>query len=955
MSKHSSDRRGRNTTLRKLRRLTIGEAGWGPALVVAGVAVVVAFISIAGARLLVSADNTATRQAIGQVPVLDAGIDVSANPSATPVGGVLSAADIARIGRLLLAGLPRRQDFRLGQSWSGVLMPTAAVANPAPSAVATGGPSIEVAYRTALASRCVVVAGSLPGAAGPIRSGVNGAGLVTLRVAVTQATAARFRLRVGSVMDLDPATTGDPDVALQVTGIVRPKAPGSSFWQAVNSLRAPVLEPLPNAPFPDATFWLGGALVGPRELNALSAAYPTSAELATWFMPIRTSLTAAEVPKLESAMASFAVSPITVNAETRVTGGELAGTVVTAGLAQALSAFTAQWHSVATTDSLLLVGLFVAGAMLLFICSELAIESYRSELVLLRVRGGSLRQLARRMLARSCLLAVLALAAGSALAVAVLPGSGDTTSWVLGGLTALVAITGLPVLAVLAHRERRLADLHRRDELVVGRPRLRRLVAELAIVVVCVAAIADLRLRGSGTASTTSYLSASAVLVAAVVGLVVNRAYRGPLRAAAKVAGVMKGPVGMVGLTRAALARTGSVAPALVLMLTLTLVAFTGMIVSAISTGQVAASWAQVGADVEVSAPGLTGVRLTGVTASQLHALGRVSGVRHTTVVYTALSTSVLAAEVTTAGRTSRAVGFAVVRPASYAALAADTPWPDFPQAALARPRSGPSGVVPVLVTPDVRAAAQASAEAAGAGSGGSTLDYGGLSLPIKIIGTVTDTPAMPAGGSYVVLPQWATYRLPAIPQANTVLLTGSTISIAELQATVARVFPPGTTVTLRRQVLTGLVDSPALRLSSRIYIAGAIAAAVLTVLAVLFALASSARSRAAMMNELAALGMARKQALALGLTDALPLLAVAAIGSAISGWLLAVILRPVLSLGVFTDGTFPVRLEPTWPAVLIPIAAAAAIAIVFLMLEGLAGGRRHIGTLLRIAEASQT
>jgi putative ABC transport system permease protein len=508
---------------------------------------------------------------------------------------------------------------------------------------------------------------------------------------------------------------------------------------------------------------------------------------------------------------------------------------------------------------------------------------------------------------------------------------------------------------VLAHRERRLADLGRRDELAVERPRLRRLIAELAIVVVCVAAIADLRLRGSGTASTTGYLSASAVLVAAVVGLVVNRAYRGPLRAAAKVAGVMKGPVGVVGLTRAALARTSSVAPALVLMLTLTLVAFTGMVAAAISTGQVAASWAQVGADVQVSAPGVTGVRLTGVTASQMHALDRVSGVRHVTSVYTAQSASPLAVEVTTAGRTGPPAGLAVVTPASYGALAADTPWPGFPAGALEQPRSGTNGVVPVLATSDVRATAQASANAAGAGSGGCTLDFGGLSLPIKIIGTVTDTAAMPAGGSYVLLPQWAAYRLPAIPQPNTVLLTGSGIDIAQLQATVTRVFPAHTTFTVRRQVLTQLVDTPALRLSSRLFTVGAISAAMLSALALLFALASSARSRATMMTELAALGMARSQALALGLTDALPLLAVAAIGSAISGWLLAVILGPLLSLGVFTDGSFPVTLEPTWWALLIPIAAAAALAIVFLMLEGLAGGRRHIGTFLRLAEASQT
>ncbi|HEU5423789.1 MAG TPA: hypothetical protein VFU72_09645, partial [Nitrolancea sp.] len=677
------------STPRELRRLAIGEAGWGPALVLAAVAVVAAFISIAGPRLVVTADNTATKQAIAQMPVLDSGIFTTATPSATLPSGVLSAAKIDKIGRLLVAGLPRRQDFHPGQTWASVLMPSAIVANPAPSAVTIRPPSMEIAYRSGLASRCVVVAGSLPGTArgsggspprastaGPIRSGSGGVRSVTLAVVVTQANAARFRLAVGSVMDLDAATIGDPSVRLKVTGIIRPKVPGSTFWQAINSLRAPALEPIPGSAIPGAVYYLGGAFVGPSELGALSTAYQTSNEQVTWYIPMRMSLTAAEVPRLESAMESFVASPVAIKAEEQVTGAPLPGTENTADLAQGLSAFTAQWHSVTTTDSLLLVGLFVAGAMLLFICSGLAIESYRPELILLRVRGGSLRQLARRMLARSCLLAGLPLAAGGVLAVVVVPGSGTAASWVLGGLTALVAIGGLPVLAMLAHRERRLADLGRRDELVVERPRLRRLVAELAIVVVCAAAVADLRLRGAGTSSTARYLSASAVLVAAVVGLVVNRAYRGPLRAAAKVAGVMKGPVGMIGLTRAALARTASVAPALVLMLTLTLVTFTGMVISAVSAGQVSASWAQVGADVQVNAPGLTGLRLTGVTAGQLRDLARISGVRHVTSVYTAQGTSTLAVEVTTAGKTGTLTGLAVVTPASYGAVAADTPWP---------------------------------------------------------------------------------------------------------------------------------------------------------------------------------------------------------------------------------------------------------------------------------------
>jgi putative ABC transport system permease protein len=928
--------------LRRLRRLAIGESGPAPALVLAGVSLVVAFISLAGARGLVSADNSAIRQALGQLPAIDAGTDVSADLTAWPSTGELPASDISGLQRLLARSLPSRPDFAVGQDWAGATMPLLNVTHPAPSAESDLPPVVEVVYRTGLAARSAVIAGSLPAGPPLIKARSRGKpGSVTFTVAVTKAMASRFSLRVGSVIHLSPGAGGDPAVLLKVAGIVRPLAPSSSFWQVDPAVNAPSLQ---SHSGPNSSYWLGGAFIGSAQVRALAIAYQGRSELASWFFPLRTDLTAAEVPRLESALAGFTTSAGPRDDEAKLDVTDLTDTSVSSGLAQGLSAFTAQWQSVQGPDSLLLVGLFAAGAMLLFISAGLAVQAYRPELVLLRVRGGSVRQLAAAMVARSGLITVPALAAGLLAAVVLLPVGGGVTGWVLGALTAAVAIGSVPVIAVAAHRQRRGPAAGREDEVIAGRPRLRRLVGELLVVAVAAAAITDLRLRGAAAQNTDTYLSISAVLVAAAVGLIVNRAYRGPLRGIAKLAGGLKGPVAAVGLTRAALSRTGSVWPALTLMLTLTLVAFSAMVTSAVSAGQVAASWAQVGADVQVAVPGLTGVRLTGVTASQLRAVRDVAGVRQATAVYTASSTGTLAVNLTVAGQASPPLGLAVVTPASYAALAATTPWPRFPAGALARPRSGTNGVVPVLVSPQVRT-----------GPGRVFLEFGGLNLPVKIIGTITDTAAMPAGGSYLVLPAWAAYRLPSIPPPTTVLLAGSAINLRQLNATVNRVFPAGCVTTVRSQVLSQLTRSPALHLSESLYESGAAAAGVLGVLAVLFALASSARSRSAMMTRLAALGMTRAQALALGLTDALPLLVVAAIGSAISGWLLAAILAPVLGLGVFTGGSVPVTLAVTWPAVVIPIALAAAAAVTFLALDGLASGRREVGAALRLQEASQT
>src|SRR5262249_26027086 len=177
---------------------------------------------------------------------------------------------------------------------------------------------------------------------------------------------------------------------------------------------------------------------------------------------------------------------------------------------------------------------------------------------------------ARRMLARSCCIVPPALAAGAAVAVAALPGGG--TNWVLVDLSILVAIGAMPLICVLEHRRLRIGTVTARTEVVPGRPSARRLVAELAVLLVAAAAPADVRLRwsgqpgGGGIAGTTPlYLSASAVLVAGAVAVVVNRSYRGPLRALAGAASIRRGAVGSVGLARAVASRALSMLPALAL------------------------------------------------------------------------------------------------------------------------------------------------------------------------------------------------------------------------------------------------------------------------------------------------------------------------------------------------------------------------------------------------------
>lgn len=926
-----------------LRRVVLGEAGRLPALILAGMALVIAFIVTAGPLALTAAGDRATMQALALAPRPDLGVQITADAPTASGAGVLDADVVGKLATAFGNRLPLPDKFPAAARWANVSVPQLRVQNAAPSAVAASLPVMEVDYRSALAASSVLVAGTLPRAAGPARPrNRRSTGSITLTIAATTAVAARFSLHVGSVLNLGQANPVGPDIKLKVTGIVRPVRLSSAFWQFEPILAKPTLTG------PSATpYWLAAVFTGPGDLAALATAYSGEPERVTWFYPLRTDLTSAQVPRLEGQIAALASSAAPRAAEDAVSAQFLQNTTVTTSLAAGLSSFTAQWQSTAGADSLLVTGLFAAGLVLLLVSSAMAMQAYESELILIRVRGGGLSQIARRMLARSSIITVPALIAGAALAIGAVPGPAVSSgAFLQAALVALAAVTGMPLLCVLTHRKPRTAARGRGDE-VASRISLRRLTIEVLVIVVACAAIADLRYRGSGL-----YLSVSAVLVALVVGLLVNHAYRGPLRALARAAAGGKGPVGPVGLARAAASVT-SPWPGLALMLALTLAAFCVMVSASVTAGQVAASWAQVGGDAAIAVHGSASAVSAGkspMTAADLRAISQVPGVRHLTTVYTAQNQGPFAVELQYGQATSPALGVAVVDPGSYAALAAGTPWPDFPAAALARPggSGGAGAAVPILVSPSVAAAA---ARHGAAGRSGLRLSFAGISVPARIAGVIAQTAAMPAGGSYVLLPHWAAGRLPSLPQPSTILLTGTSLNAPALRATVHRVLPHSQ-LALRGLVLRELVNTPVLRMSAWLYLIGAVAAIVLSALAVLFALAGSARSRGLMMTRLAALGMDRTQALLLAVTDAIPLISVAIVGTVASSWLLAEVVGPVLGLNVFTGSAVPVVLRPTWLALTVPLAGVAVLTVATLAADSVARRRRQVGAALRLEEA---
>ena len=78
--------------------------------------------------------------------------------------------------------------------------------------------------------------------------------------------------------------------------------------------------------------------IDPAGVSALPTAYQGTNELVSWFVPMRTDLSAAEIPILETAVNTFGGSPEPRDAEDRLGAGDLNDTAVSSGLARACPA-----------------------------------------------------------------------------------------------------------------------------------------------------------------------------------------------------------------------------------------------------------------------------------------------------------------------------------------------------------------------------------------------------------------------------------------------------------------------------------------------------------------------------------------------------------------------------------------------------------------------------------------
>ena len=797
----------------------------------------------------------------------------------------------------------------------------------------TGHDAVEmqVSYRMPYAGYVRVLAGSLSAPA-PAESGGY---YPTINVAVTQQTAAKFGLKVGSAV----RTAGPPvpssglatTITLKVTAIVAESQPASSFWAADPSLAAPEL----NVPGTSPPYWTSGAFALPDESAVVQQDYGPGFLNMQWVLPVNLgALLGDQAQWLSTALQRVVTDEPPL-------GGPLANvsTVVTVGtglqqtlgtLQQTLAAFIDDAAAVDALLWLLYVSLAVIAAVVLLLAGRMIVLRRATELALRRARGASLLQIglaAGRGTAIGC---VPAAVAAGAVAVLLIPGQAAAGGWWPGLAVLVLAIGGPAVLAVWQQRlprsgrGRTEGGYSRPGQTGLSQPslgygalgysrrgRLRfrggvRLVVEVAAVLAAIAGIIVFRQQGTQPgASVNLFTSAAPALVAIPAVIVVLRIYplvlRGLLRGAARG----RGATGFLGLAEAARGALTPALPAFALVLAITVAAFAGMVRDSVARGEVNASWQAAGADATISLVGQPGP----IPAAVQHALASVPGVEHTAVV----------SECTLRTPNGALATGLAVDPASYSALVASSrTWP---------------AVNPGLLTGDgVLASPQALAEFGGDTTVILTTDNGGAPIRVRIAGMLSGTPALTAGGAFVLMPDALIEHDPYVVP-NLMLLDGPGIDTARLTALAKKIVPAAAT-TVRSEFLAQLTGAPVQRRAFLLLALALAVAAGLGLAVMLLQLALGATDREATLARLATMGLGEGQRARLVLLEVIPAVIAAAVAALVSALVLPRIVAPAINLSVFTGSSAGVPLVPDMASLTLPIAGLILVAAVALTIE---------------------
>lgn len=863
-------------------------------------------------------------------------LELTAPPPALGVEAARAAAvretALGAVHRKVLAGLPEPVRADAFQSSYGIRTTEPIAAGekwlPRPYGL---DPKLTYATPSALPAHATLRDGAWPTVHGEVTTTAT-----KVEAAVTEETAKALGLKVGSTIAVP--TRGEEPLTVRITGIVAPKLPGAAYWSFERLLRTPALVPT-SAKGPPLYYWIAALLLPPDAAPALLST--TGAPEPYWrIAPDASRLTALEVDRLRSRVASLESGPELL--KLRALAGPAA--TLTTDLDVVLTRYDALRSAISPVVTVAAVGIGAVAAVVLLMTGGLFAARRHSELALLRSRGGSLRGIGGRLLAETAVTAVPAAALGLLLAVAAV---GPARLWpAVVGATAVAVLVcvALPLGTTLLHRRPRLHGA--RDDMMTARPSRRRTVAELTVLVLAVGAVAALRRRGTAAGGGTDFLvSAAPVLVGLIAALVLARLYPLPLRLASRTVARLRGAIGFLALARAGRASVSGAPALLALLVALTTAAFGGSVLAGVADARDDAAVRATGADARISGEG-DAMPMPDRLVRDVRKAGGVRVLAPVQIEYGVPLPSDDPGVEDAKGTTL--VG---VDPGTYAKLARATGIGSFPadrlKAGGAAPREGtlPSKdrVLPVLASPAV-------AERLGERPRDIRSQAG--DFKVRVVGTVTRTPAVDTAGFLIVDAASLTHR-----QTTTLLVTGASLDAKALRGAAHRA---GSTfaVQLRSEERAAFVDTPMQSGAEGIYAAAIAAGAGYALLAVLLSLLQTAPERTALLARLRTMGLTLRQGRRLLGLEAMPQALLAAVGGLLVGWSTIVLLAPgvdlvqlALSSGPGSDAldTAPLRADP-WSLAL-PALGVVALAATVAAVQAWWAGRRGSITELRAGD----
>ncbi len=598
------------------------------------------------------------------------------------------------------------------------------------------------------------------------------------------------------------------------------------------------------------------------------------------------------------------------------------------GLGEALEAYPARARAALAQMSIVIAGVVAVAAVVIALMAQLMVSRREGDISLERARGASVTSIGLRLLAESITFTLLGFAAGFGTALVLAPDLTRSNS--LANIIVLTAIIAGPALGVLLARRTwtgRREAANRQDRAKVRKVKAaRRLTLDALALLLATVAIVTVRNRGvlqTQTEGIDAFLAAAPVLIALGVVVLVVRVYPLPMKVVQILARRTRGVAGVITLAKAR--QSTPVLPLLSLTLAIAVAVSGGLLVSTARTGQEAASWQRVGADVRIQGeltPGeLQDLADAGFTASRGY--------------YQAVTTFALGSEYLNASLVAMDENYpAVLRQGGVA----DTSELEALNALAAE--RGPQDPVPVL----------ASQEFIDVDVYGRTELYLGRTyIPVEIVGVATVTPDGWANGPWVIAPLQplldAELEIPLVTNLAFVNGEGAAQAVAEFTSAEPDAITERT-VWLERVQGSALIGGVEF-----VMVLAVLAVGILAAIGLLVTVLRGVRERGRALSMLRTQGMGSGWGWWLALTELAPAVIAATIGGGIAGVLIVRLLGGSLGLEVLSGGTEVPALDFNW--VFMGAVGAGIVVLLFAAVaaEVTAHRRDRLSDVLRYGE----